>query len=54
MKILLCAFKKYYFINHTKTISCISVSGSSSGSGDGVGSGSGGGGGGGKLVQVIG
>ena len=53
MKILLCAFKKYYFINHTKTISCISVSGSSSGSGDGgVGSGSGGGGG--KLVQVIG
>jgi uncharacterized membrane protein len=53
VKILLCAFKKYYFINHTKTISCISVSGSSSGSGGGgVGSGSGGGGG--KLVQVIG
>jgi hypothetical protein len=39
-------FKKYYFINHTKSISCISVSGSSSGSC--------GGGGGGKLVQVIG
>jgi uncharacterized membrane protein len=54
VKIFLCAFKKYYFINYTKTISCISVSGSSSGSGvGGVGSGSGGGGGG-KLVQVIG
>jgi uncharacterized membrane protein YgcG len=53
VKILLCVFKKYYFINHTKTISCISVSGSSSGScGGGVSSG--GGGGGGKLVQVIG